>query len=252
MAAGERPFYGRFAWAYDLLADRPVARECAWVAAALSARGVGRGTRVLDAGCATGRYALALADHGYRILGVDRSPGLIAVARRRGVRCVVADLTALPLRRVYGAVLCRGVLNDVLDDEPRRAVFRAFAGALGDGGVLVLDVRDWDATVRRKTAEPVHERTVETEQGRLTFRSETRLDAATRRMLIAERHVLVSGGETRSESHDFVMRCWTRAELDERLREAGFAPADCRGAYDDAVPVGATDRIVAVAGMLKP
>ena len=250
MSAG-RPFYGSFAWAYDLLADRPVARECAWIAATLTARGIGRGARVLDAGCATGRYALALAEHGYHVTGVDRSPELIAVARQRGVACFVADLAALPSRREYDAVLCRGVLNDVLDDDSRRAMFQAFAGALTARGVLVLDVRDWDLTVGRKAAQPVHERTIETEQGKLTFRSETRLETATRRMLIAERHTLVRGGQTRSESHDFVMRCWTRAELEERLREAGFARIEWRGAYDAAVPLGATDRIVAVAGMLR-
>ena len=248
----ERPFYGSFAWAYDLLAERPVARECGWVAAALSARGVGRGARMLDAGCATGRYALALVEHGYRVTGVDRSPELIAVARQRGVRCVIADLVTLPVRRAFGAVLCRGVLNDVLDDVSRRVIFRALAGALSEGGVLILDVRDWDATVQRKGIAPVHERAVDTEHGRLIFRSEARLDAATRRMLIAECHVLVRGGETATATHDFVMRCWTRGELEERLREAGFASVECHGAYDDAVPLGATDRIVAVAGMLKP
>jgi len=228
-----------------------VARECAWVAATLTARDIGRGARVLDAGCATGRYAQALGGHGYRVTGIDRAWELLAVAHGRGVRCAAADLAALPLRRAFGAVLCRGVLNDVLDDDARRAVLRAFAGALTAGGVLVLDVRDWDATLRRKSAEPVYERTVETERGRLTFRSETRLEVATQRMLIAERHALTRGGDTHEATHDFVMRCWTRDELQQRLGEAGFVSVECRGAYDDAVPLGATDRIVAVAGMLR-
>jgi hypothetical protein len=30
-----RPFYGAFAWAYDLLTDRPVAAECTEIAATL-------------------------------------------------------------------------------------------------------------------------------------------------------------------------------------------------------------------------
>ena len=247
-----RPFYGAFAWAYDLLTERPVTRECAWIAAALTARGIGPGARVLDAGCATGRFAVGLANHGYRVTGVDRSADLLAVAEQRRVRCALADLIALPLRRAFGGVLCRGVLNDVLEDELRQAMFRSFAGALGDGGVLVLDVRDWEETVRRKTADPVHVRTVETAQGRLTFRSETRLDAATRRMLVGERHVLESSGATRTETHEFTMRCWTRAELEQRLAEAGFARPEWSGAYAVGVPLGATDRIVAVACMLRP
>ena len=39
----DRPFYGRFAWAYDLLSERSVASECGHVAAALARHGVAPG-----------------------------------------------------------------------------------------------------------------------------------------------------------------------------------------------------------------
>jgi SAM-dependent methyltransferase len=246
----ERPFYGSFAWAYDHLVDRPVARECAAVAAMLNERGVPPDTRVLDAGCGTGRYAVELAGRGYRVTGLDRSPELLAVARRRGgagVPFVVGDLGALPLRRACGGVLCRGVLNDVLEDDTRAAIMRALAAVLLPAGVLVLDVRDWEATVRLKTRRPVDERTVATERGTLTFRSETRLDPATRRMLISERHVLVAAGETRTEAHEFVMRCWTREELAARLAAGGFEAIGFRPGYDPDASEKSSDRIVAIA-----
>jgi hypothetical protein len=57
----QRPFYGEFAWAYDLLIERPVAKECPAVAGWLSEQGVSTGCTVLDAGCGTGRYAFQLA-----------------------------------------------------------------------------------------------------------------------------------------------------------------------------------------------
>jgi ubiquinone/menaquinone biosynthesis C-methylase UbiE len=56
-----RPFYGAFAWAYDLLSDRPVAAECATIAALFTARGRPPGARVLDAGGGTGRYTVELS-----------------------------------------------------------------------------------------------------------------------------------------------------------------------------------------------
>jgi SAM-dependent methyltransferase len=242
----ERPFYGSFAWAYDLLSDRPVAEACAFVAAVLAQQGIAAGARVLDAGCGTGRYTRTLASHGYRVTGVDRSEELLAGARRGGGRFVAADLIALPLRRACAGVLCRGVLNDVLEDDARRAVLRALAGALVDGGVLVLDVRDWDATVRAKGLRPIHERTVSTERGTLTFRSETRLQPATRRLLISERHVLTAGGESCTQAHEFVMGCWTRDELTARLIDAGFGTMVFHAGYiapADEPP----DRLVAVA-----
>ena len=42
-----RPFYGEYAWAFDLLIDRPVRKECAVIAAWLTDRGVLPGARSL-------------------------------------------------------------------------------------------------------------------------------------------------------------------------------------------------------------
>jgi SAM-dependent methyltransferase len=246
-----RPFYTSFAWAFDLLIARPVAAECEHIAAMLSGRGVASDARLFDAGCGTGRYALALARQGYRVTGLDLSPELIAVARQRpgaaSVDFVVGDLTQPAPGSPYAAVLCRGVLNDFLDEQSRRDAFTAFAQSLVKGGVLVLDVRDWDATVRRRTAEPVHERTVETARGTLVYRAAIRLDHPQRRLLVAERHTLMAGGQTTSADHDFVMRCWTRTELDALLSRTGFAAIAYQGGYDPAVLLGTTDRIVAIA-----
>ena len=50
-----RPFYGEYAWAFDLLIDRPVGQECAAITAWFSERGVLPGATLLDAGCGTGR-----------------------------------------------------------------------------------------------------------------------------------------------------------------------------------------------------
>ena len=247
----DRPFYGRFAWAYDLLSERSVVPECAHVAAALARLGVPPDARLLDAGCGTARYAVELTRLGYRVTGLDASLELLAVARRRpdalAVTLVAADLTTLPVRSCCQAILCRGVLNDLVDDASRRAVFLSFARALIPGGVLVLDVREWEATVRRKSREPVHELTVETVLGTLTFRSVTRLDHEAHRLRLAERHVLVADGVTTAAEYDFVMRCWTRDELDRLLAEGGFVAAEYRGGYDPAVAGGATDRLVIVA-----
>jgi SAM-dependent methyltransferase len=246
-----RLYYGSFAWAYDLLSERPVADECTQVAAMLTARGLAPGARLLDAGCGTGRYAVELARWGYEVTGLDVSAELLAVARQQAgagrVTFAHADLLALPAVPPYQAVLCRGVLNDLVEDSARRAAFRAFAAVLSPGGVLVLDVRDWEATVRRKTREPVQEKVVPTAQGTLTYRSATRLDHATRQLRIAERHVLSGAGPTTVAEYDFVMRCWTRDELDGLLGDAGFTAVEYADAYGRTVPVGTTDRLVVVA-----
>jgi SAM-dependent methyltransferase len=54
---------------------------------------------VLDAACGTGRYSAYLAGRGHRVIGVDRSPAMLAKARQKLPRSEFrdGDLEALPL-----------------------------------------------------------------------------------------------------------------------------------------------------------
>lgn len=247
-----RPFYTEYAWAFDLLIDRPVRKECAVIVEWLIARGVPPGAAILDAGCGTGRYAIELARRGYIVHGVDLSPALVDIARRASEDSVgyvsfdVGDIADLPMSG-YGGILCRAVLNDVLLDEDREAIVAAFAKALQPGGALVLDVRDWDASVERKTREPLFRKRVSTERGELTFTSITNIDVGKRQLLISERHELTGQREVRVSDYQFVMRCWDQAELDGMLARHGFRILSRFGAYDPGVPTGETDRLVIVA-----
>ena len=252
MAGTPRPFYGEYAWAFDLLIDRPVARECTAIAGWLVERRVVRGARLLDAGCGTGRYAIELGRRGYVVEGVDRSPELIDVARRSAshqpgsASFHIGDLRAL-LDHRYDAILCRGVLNDLVDTASREAVFRSFAGALRRGGVLILDVREWEATRDRKRREPLFRKSVHTDRGKLTFTSITDLDPERHQLVLSETHTLLDDAGEHSSDYRFVMRCWTRGELESALERSGFGTAAYFGAYDPAIHAGATDRLVAVA-----
>jgi len=248
----KRPFYADYAWAFDLIIDRPIRRECAAIVGWLVERGVLPGAQLLDAGCGTGRYSVELARRGYVVHGVDASADLIDVANQsvregRGwLSFAVGDILERPPDR-YDAILCRGVLNDVIEDEDRASALEAFSQALRPGGVVILDVREWESSADRKAREPVFRKSVDTERGRLTFTSTTELDREQRLLLLSERHALVVDGCERTTDYHFVMRCWTQAELESRLARAGFEIAVFFGAYDPSVPAGATDRIIAVA-----
>ena len=246
-----RPFYSEYAWAFDLLSDRPVQRECRTIAAWLAERGVFSGATLLDAGCGTGRYAMELSRHGYVVHGIDGSPELVAQARRAAgsitssVSFAVGDILAGPVGQ-YDAILCRGVLNDFLGESARALAIATFGRTLRRDGVLVLDVREWTGTAARKTREPIFRRTVATERGTLTFTSVTELNPNDRQLMVAERHTLNDNGHEHSSDYKFVMQCWTRDELDSHLTRSGFVAPTYFGAYDIDVAAGTTDRLVAV------
>jgi len=248
-----RPYYGEYAWAYDLLTDRPVADECEFICARLSHYGIRPPASVLDAGCGTGRYAICLANSGYVVTGIDMSSALIAVANER--RCSASgalslredDILTHSVSEPYDAVLCRGVLNDFTESQDRAEAFEVFARALRPGGILILDVREWAATVDRKTRQPIVEKRIITTRGALSYWSSARLDRTRQLLRITERHTLTSERGENVSRYDFAMRCWTKDELSINLLESGFVPLECFGGYDALCDVGATDRLVVVA-----
>ncbi len=96
--------------------------------------GVRAGSRVLDAGCGTGHFAIAFAEHGCMVDGIDISPEMIARARANAkdagvdIRLTVGDLSSLSASdRVYDVIVSRMALqfsphlSAVLDEFQRTA-----------------------------------------------------------------------------------------------------------------------------------
>ena len=98
------------------------------------------GSRVLDAGCGTGRVAIELARRGYDVVGVDLDPSMLSVARDTApaLRWVEADLaTAEPPDGPYDAVVLAGNVMIFLAPGTEPDVVRHVVGALRPGGLLV-------------------------------------------------------------------------------------------------------------------
>ncbi|WP_327404593.1 methyltransferase domain-containing protein [Streptomyces sp. NBC_01288] len=217
-----RPFYADHAAAYDLLITDPVEP---WVDAVhdVLVRTGHYAASVLDAGCGTGRHAAALAAKGHRVDLADAAVTLLDQAAKRcpAARRYQADLCSLDVGSPYQAVICRGVLNDMITDLERDAVLVSLESSLRQGGLLILDVRDEHGSRARADGTP-HERTVELGPGKLLiFTSTVTWQAGLLR--VHEQYDLLARDEPRRRSsYDFTMRPWSRAELRERLSTAGF------------------------------
>src|SRR5437016_5447581 len=82
------------------------------------------GTRVLDAGCGTGRVAIELARRGFQVTGVDIDPTMLDSARRKApeLRFLLRDLATLDLREHFDAVVLAGNVMLFVGPGNERAV----------------------------------------------------------------------------------------------------------------------------------
>lgn len=99
------------------------------------------GTRVLDAGCGTGRVAIELASRGFEVTGLDADPSMLDAARAKApqLRWIEADLvdTDAHLDGTFDIVALPGNVMIFLDRGTEAAVVAALARRLIPGGLLV-------------------------------------------------------------------------------------------------------------------
>lgn len=102
---------------------------------------------VLDLGCGTGGHSLELARRGYEVTGVDVSPEMVAIARRKKEEAgaehldyVVSDVAALSLgREVDAAIMMFNVIGYLAEPGQRSAALAAIRGHLRAGSLFVFD-----------------------------------------------------------------------------------------------------------------
>ena len=105
-------------------------------------KGVPRNAVLMDLPCGTGRFAEALLEEGFTVVGIDISPAMLEIARRRVVRfgdrfqTRVADVIELARQEPgkYDVALCARVLMHF--SLPEQIVFLKSVAALTRGTVV--------------------------------------------------------------------------------------------------------------------
>lgn len=159
-------FYDALAPMFDVMTnwDARLNAEGPFLRAALEEAGA---HSVLDAACGSGGHALALAEWGYTVAGVDVSPVMVDMARHKAaepgvdIPFAVADLagltnlatgrqdddSAIGVQRLapFDAVLCLGnSLPHLLTQSALIDALRGTAAVLKPGGLLVLQNLNYD------------------------------------------------------------------------------------------------------------
>jgi SAM-dependent methyltransferase len=126
------------------------------------------GTRVLDAGCGTGRVTIELAERGFSVVGVDVDPGMLSAARtkRPELPWVEADLTDLAqiVDDEFDIALLAGNVLIFVQPGTEGDVVSAVSERIAQGGLLVsgfsirpdrLSLSGYDEFAERAGLEPV-------------------------------------------------------------------------------------------------
>lgn len=205
----------RSAAVYDALyAELPTERECEAFLARCAAHGAVPRT-VLDLGCGTGRHAAELARRGAVVVGVDRSPEMVARARLRGVDARLGDVTGVRLGRAFDAVIAMfHVAAYVVGDDDFDAFLSTARAHLETGGLFWFDT--WNADAVRATPPSPREKTV----AHAGVRIHRRATPVVRGEVVEVRYEYEAEGERFVESH--VVRPRDAGSLTRALEHAGF------------------------------
>lgn len=102
---------------------------------------VPRGGSVLDVGCGPGFDAAALREHGLRVVGLDRSAGMLAAGRRHFPgRYVLGDMRFLPFRLAFDGLWVNASMLHIERGDVK-GTLAGFWRVLKPGGIVYLSLK---------------------------------------------------------------------------------------------------------------
>lgn len=186
--------------------------------------GLQAGARVLDVPCGDGRVAIVLAGRGFRMTGIDISPGMIAAARdgaaAQGVSVDLreGEMRDLPDDGSFDAAYCWGDSFGYMDDAANAAFLDSVRGALRPDGLFALEVQMLAEVLERRFAESDSGMA-----GDISVAIRRGWDRATGRLTV--NYDLERDGTTESSWTSY--RVYALGELILMLTAAGFVIEEC-------------------------
>ena len=184
---------------------------------------------VLDLACGTGTLTAILAERGYDMTGIDLSPEMLNVARERcpeDVLLLLQDITAFELYGTVGAVTCSfDSLNHLTRKGQLEKCFSLVHNYLDPNGLFIFDMNT-PTRFAKEYGKNSYQLEAETEDGCAVF-CNWQNDYSEKRGICRFYLSVFTEQEAGSELYsrrdeEWQERCYTRAEIEEKLKTAGF------------------------------
>jgi len=190
-----------------------------------------RGAAVLDLACGFGRHAIAMAQRGHAVTGLDFNPRYLEIAAAEAARAgarvewMTGDMRALPQAGRFRGVYSYFTSFGYFTDEDNERVLAEVARVLEPGGRFLLDVmnRDWLLT------HPQQRTWQQREDGALLM-EETTLELESSR--VVSRQILIDPTGGPQVTKEFHLRAYTCAELSALLRRHGLHVRQVHGSAE--------------------
>ena len=232
-------FGADYAQQYDLLyQDKDYNAEVALLEQLFEAHGI-PGRTVIDLGCGTGQHSIRLANRGYEVTGVDRSPGMLRIARVKAEQTL--DETAPQPSFVEGdvtnarlggppfdaALMMFAVLGYQVTNEAVRASLATVRAHLKPGALFVCDVWYGPAVLSVRPSERT--KVVDAPGGQVIRSVRTELDSFNHRADVSYRVWRLKDKQVVAEmTETHAMRFFFPQELALLFESAGLSLVEMR------------------------
>ncbi len=150
--------FQKYAYYYDILyRSKPYKKECDFVEKIFKKYSRRKINSIFDLGCGTGSHDLILAKRGYSVAGVDLSPDLIKIAKRKAkknklkINFKEGDLRTVKLNKKFDAViLLFNVINFQTTNQDIIFAFKTISKHLKRGGLCIFDFWSGSAVLNKK------------------------------------------------------------------------------------------------------
>ncbi|MFF7446470.1 MULTISPECIES: methyltransferase domain-containing protein [unclassified Streptomyces] len=227
-----RRFYDELAADYHLIFadwDASMARQATVLDSLLRGHPGPGSRRVLDCSCGIGTQAIGLARAGHRVVGGDLSARAAAraateaAARGLDLPVAVADMRQLPFAdAAFDVVLAAdNSLPHLLREQDVTAALRSMRRVLGEDGLLVLTVRDYDEILAVRPSAPPPQ-IAETPEGRVITLQLWHWHDDGERYDLEHLQLIPAGGTWTVRTRRTTYWALTRARLTRFVGTAGF------------------------------
>jgi ubiquinone/menaquinone biosynthesis C-methylase UbiE len=220
-------YYKTIAPFYDLIVPRDINGICDSFEQFLVKHS--RNEEILDLGCGTGRFAIALAKRGFKVTGLDTTEEMLKIAEQNtkkakiNIKYIKSDMRNFRLKKKIRFIWARGSIGDLTKIEDIKKALVNIRRNLSRNGLFIFDVRDYvDYLKKNPEGFACDTRTYKKKGIKIVFDFKSVLNKKTKIASIKDTVMIETPNNIKKSGGHHQFRYYTRADLKNLLTRTGY------------------------------